>query len=93
MKWTIISVLVSIPSQSGTLTYNGSAQTPKWQNFDNENSSVNVSAKTNAGDYTATFTLKKGMWTDGTTAAKTLKVDHRQSYHRGGPRPERHADL
>ena len=73
VKWTIISVLVSIPSQSGTLTYNGSAQTPKWQNFDNENSSVNVSAKTNAGDYTATFTLKKGMWTDGTTAAKTIK--------------------
>lgn len=73
VKWTIISVLVSIPSQSGTLTYNGSAQTPKWQNFDNENSSVSVSAKTNAGEYTATFTLKKGMWTDGTTAAKTIK--------------------
>ena len=73
VKWTIISVLVSIPSQSGTLTYNGSAQTPKWQNFDNENSSVSVSDKTNAGEYTATFTLKKGMWTDGTTAAKTIK--------------------
>lgn len=73
VKWTIISVLVSIPSQSGTLTYNGSSQTPKWQNFDNENSSVSVSAKTNAGEYTATFTLKKGMWTDGTTAAKTIK--------------------
>ena len=73
VKWTIISVLVSIPSQSGTLTYNGSAQTPKWQNFDNENSSVSVSAKTNAGEYTATFTLKNGMWTDGTTAAKTIK--------------------
>ena len=73
VKWTIISVLVSIPAQSGTLTYNGSAQTPKWQNFDNENSSVSVSAKTNAGEYTATFTLKKGMWTDGTTAAKTIK--------------------
>ena len=73
VKWTIISVLVSIPSQSGTLTYNGSAQTPKWQNFDNENSSVSVSTKTNAGEYTATFTLKKGMWTDGTTAAKTIK--------------------
>lgn len=73
VKWTIISVLVSIPSQSGTLTYNGSAQTPKWQNFDNENSSVSVSSKTNAGEYTATFTLKKGMWTDGTTAAKTIK--------------------
>ena len=73
VKWTIISVLVSIPSQSGTLTYNGSAQTPKWQNFDNENSSVSVSAKTAAGEYTAIFTLKKGMWTDGTTAAKTIK--------------------
>ena len=60
-------------NKTATLTYNGSAQTPKWQNFDNENSSVNVSAKTNAGDYTATFTLKKGMWTDGTTAAKTIK--------------------
>ena len=73
VKWTITSVLVSIPSQAGTLTYNGTAQTPSWNNYDSANSAVSVTAKTDAGEYTATFTLKKGMWTDGTTAAKTIK--------------------
>lgn len=73
VKWTITSVLVSIPSQSGSLTYNGSAQSPSWQNYDSENSAVSVTAQTNAGTYTATFTLKRGMWSDGTTAPKSIQ--------------------
>lgn len=72
VKWTITSVLVSIPSQSGTLTYDGSAKTPSWSNFDSTNSQVSVTPQTNAGTYTATFTLKTGMWADGTTAAKSI---------------------
>ena len=72
VTWTITSVLVTIPSQSGTLTYDGSAKTPTWSNFDSTNSQVSVTPQTNAGTYTATFTLKKGMWADGTTATKSI---------------------
>ena len=72
VTWTITSVLVTIPEQSGTLTYDGSAKTPSWSNFDSTNSTVSVESKTAAGTYTATFTLKQGMWTDGTTAAKSV---------------------
>lgn len=71
--WTITSVLVTIPSQSGTLTYTGAEQTPSWANFDQENSFVAVTAQTNAGTYTASFTLLNGMWEDGTTGKKTVE--------------------
>lgn len=71
--WTITSVLVTIPSQSGSLTYTGAPQTPEWTNFDTENSSVQVSAATDAGEHSATFTLLAGMWEDGTTGKKTIK--------------------
>ncbi len=73
VTWTITSVIVPIPTQKGTLTYNGAAQTPQWNNFDNTNSSIQVSSATNAGEYTATFTLLAGMWSDGTTGNKTVK--------------------
>lgn len=73
VKWTITSILVSIPSQAGTLTYNGTAQMPSWKDYDSANSTASVTSKTDAGEYIATFTLKRGMWTDGTTAAKTIK--------------------
>lgn len=73
VQWTITSVLVSIPTQKGTLTYTGSPQSPSWDNFDQENSSVSVLAQTNAGTYSATFTLLAGMWTDGTTGKKTVQ--------------------
>ena len=71
--WTITSVLVTIPSQSGSLTYTGAPQTPEWANFDTENSSVQVSAATDAGEHSATFTLLAGMWEDGKTGKKTIK--------------------
>ena len=72
VQWTITSVIVPIPTQKGSLTYNGTAQTPEWDNFDQENSSVSVTAQTNAGTHTATFTLLNGMWSDGTTGKKTV---------------------
>ena len=72
VQWTITSVIVPIPTQKGSLTYNGSAQMPEWDNFDQENSSVSVTAQTNAGTHTATFTLLNGMWSDGTTGKKTV---------------------
>lgn len=71
--WTIVSVLVPIPTQKGTLTYNGANQTPSWDNFDTANSTVAVTPAANAGEYTATFSLKQGMWADHTTGKKTVK--------------------
>ena len=76
--WTITSVLVTIPSQKNVPSYApGISRTPEWDNFDSENSQVSVTARTDAGDYEATFSLLKGMWSDGTTADKTIpwKID------------------
>ena len=71
--WTITSVVVPIPSQAGSLTYTGAAQTPQWDNFDTENCTVSVTPATDAGEHSATFSLLQGMWSDGTTANKTIK--------------------
>ena len=65
--------IANIPSQSNTLTYNGSAQTPSWSNYDSSKMILSVTAQTNAGIYTASFTPKDDyMWSDGTTAAKSV---------------------
>lgn len=71
--WTITSVIVPIPMQKGSLTYTGAAQTPQWDNFDTENCTVSVTPATDAGEHSATFSLLQGMWSDGTTANKTIK--------------------
>lgn len=71
--WTITNVLVTIPSQNGTLTYDGTNKIPSWSNFDSENSSVSVIAQANAGTYNATFSLIRGKWSDGTTGDKTIQ--------------------
>lgn len=71
--WTITSVLVTIPSQTNIPTYDGAPKTPEWENFDQENSSVQVTAQTDAGEYDAVFTLLNGMWADQTTGKKTIK--------------------
>lgn len=61
-----------LPTQSGSLTYNGSAQSPSWSNYDPDQLTIGGSVKgTNAGTYTATFTPKPGyQWWDGSTEAK-----------------------
>lgn len=62
-----------VPSQSGSLTYTGSAQTPSWSNYDSSKMTLSVTAQTNAGTYSASFTPKDDyMWSDGTTAAKSV---------------------
>lgn len=63
----------NVPSQSGTLTYSGSAQTPSWSNYDSTKMTLSVTAQTNAGTYSATFTPKDDYcWSDGTTTAKSV---------------------
>ena len=64
--------LSAVPSQSNTLTYNGSAQSPAWANYDSSKMTLGgTGSGTNAGSYTATFTPKSGYcWPDGSTATK-----------------------
>lgn len=67
-------VLPNVPSQSGTLTYTGSSQSPTWSNYDSSKLTLGgVSSATNAGNYTATFMPAAGYcWSDGTTTAKSV---------------------
>ena len=64
----------AVPSQNGTLTYTGSAQSPSWNSFDPNALEISgVTSGTNAGTYTATFTPKdKYQWADGTKTAKSV---------------------
>ena len=65
--------IANVPSQSGSLTYTGSAQTPSWSNYDSSKMTLSVTAQTNAGTYSASFTPKDDyMWSDGTIAAKSV---------------------
>ena len=67
------SKIPTVPSQSGTLTYNGTAQTPTWSDYDSNKMTLSVTAETNAGTYTAEFTPKSGYcWNDDTTTAKSV---------------------
>ncbi len=65
---------IAVPKQSGTLTYNGSAQSPSWSSYDASKMTMGgTTAGTNAGSYTTTFTPKDGFkWADGTTGTKSV---------------------
>lgn len=62
------------PSQSGSLTYTGSEQSPAWNSYDTNTLTIGGTTKaTSAGTYTATFTPKDGyMWSDGTSSARSV---------------------
>ena len=64
----------AVPSQSGTLTYNGGSQSPTWNNYNTAQLTIGgTTTGTNAGSYTATFTPKSNYrWADGTTTAKSV---------------------
>ena len=65
---------LAVPKQSGTLTYNGSAQSPSWSNYDASKMTMGgTTSGTNAGSYTTTFALNDGFkWADGTTGTKSV---------------------
>ena len=63
----------NVPSQSGSLTYNGNAQIPSWSNYDSTKMTLSVTAQTNAGTYSASFTPNEDYcWSDGTITAKNV---------------------
>lgn len=66
-------IIANIPAQSGTLTYDGTAQTPTWANYDADKMTLSVAAQTDAGTYTAEFTPNNGYcWSDSSITAKTV---------------------
>lgn len=65
-------IIPVVPSQKGTLTYNGEAQRAEWNDLNSEELIlVGASYQTNAGTYTMGFQPKPGyQWWDGTTETK-----------------------
>lgn len=65
----------AVPTQSGTLTYNGASQSPTLSGYDATKMALSgTQSATNAGSYTMQASLKddKYEWPDGTTTAKTI---------------------
>lgn len=75
-KISVTRTVLTVPSQSETLTYTGGAQSPAWSNYDADKMTLGgVTSGTNAGSYNATFTINDTSmycWPDGSTAAKTV---------------------
>lgn len=73
---TVSRIKVSaVPTQSGTLTYNGASQSPTLSGYDATKMTLSgTKSATNAGSYTMQASLKddKYEWPDGTTTAKTV---------------------
>ena len=73
---TVSRIKVSaVPTQSGTLTYNGASQSPTLSGYDETKMTLSgTQIATNAGSYTMQASLKddKYEWPDGTTTAKTV---------------------
>ena len=73
---TVSRIKVSaVPTQSGTLTYNGASQSPTLSGYDATKMMLSgTQSATNAGSYTMQASLKddKYEWPDGTTTAKTV---------------------
>lgn len=63
-----------VPSTNSAFTYDGSAKTPLWQNFDPEQLTISgADSATNAGTHTVYFTPKADYeWWDGTSTPKEV---------------------
>lgn len=66
-----VTLYCTPPTQSGTITYDGSSKSPTWVGYNSEKLLMGgVTSATNAGTYTATFTpIAPYMWSDGTRTA------------------------
>ncbi len=76
VSWSIARAkLATKPTVKTNPTYNGKAQSPAWNNYNTTYMTISgTTSATNAGSYTATFTLKGNYaWTDGTTAVASVK--------------------
>lgn len=71
----ITHTISTVPTQSGSLTYTGSPQSPTWNGYNPDTLTLGgVTQETDAGTYEATFTPKDGYTWDGEdTSAKTVQ--------------------
>lgn len=75
ISWSVERAAVTLPAQSGSLTYNGNAQSPAWNSAYDSGRMIlgGTLSATNARTYTAAFTPTANYkWPDGTTAAKNV---------------------
>lgn len=86
---TVTRQVLTVPSTTSSFTYTGSSQSPVWTNYDAETLTIGGTySAVNAGNYSATFTIKQSNyyeWSDGTTTAKSVnwsiaKVDGSVSF-------------
>ena len=70
----ITHTISTVPTQSGSLTYTGSPQSPTWNGYNPDTLTLGgVTQGTDAGTYEATFTPKEGYTWDGEdTSPKTV---------------------
>lgn len=67
------TIIATVPTQDGTLTYDGTVQTASWNDYDSSKMTVTGDTGTNAGTYTAQFTPKAGYcWDDDSITAKDV---------------------
>lgn len=65
--------ITTVPTQDGTLTYDGTEQTASFNDYDSDKMTVSGNTGTNAGSYTAQFTPKEGYcWDDDSLTAKDV---------------------
>ena len=72
---TVDKKVINIPAQNVSLTYDGTEKIPSFSNYDEDVMNLSVTARTNAGDYTATFSLintRNCKWSDETTSNKNV---------------------
>ena len=74
VTWKIDRASMAAPTQSGSLTFNGSPQSPSWSGYDTGKMTLGgTTTGTNAGSYNATFTPGANYkWSDGSTGTKTV---------------------
>lgn len=73
---TVTRTALAVPTQSGTLTYTGDAQSPTWSGYDAGKMTLGgETSGTDAGSYNAEITLRdtdRYEWVDGTTGVQTV---------------------
>ena len=76
VTWSIWKASIPVPTVSGTYTYNGDEQTVSFNGYNSTVMTLSgTTSGTNAGSYTATFTLNDtdlSQWDDGTIASKNV---------------------
>lgn len=74
VPWSIARAVLTVPTQSGNLTYTGNAQSPTLTGYDAAKMTLGGdTSKTDAGSYAATVTPKANyQWSDGSSSAKSV---------------------